>query len=102
MKLYKLFFVFSCAFFLAHSLSAFYEERLEHYSRQSYTDPNQPKLFLHCGNGFTPQWRRGPDGKKSLCNACGLHFSRNIKSEKKILRADTTERIKINNLIHRR
>lgn len=29
-----------------------------------------------CGVYSTPEWRKGPDGKKSLCNACGLRYSR--------------------------
>lgn len=35
----------------------------------------------HCGTTETPEWRRGPDGRKSLCNACGLYFSKMIKRE---------------------
>lgn len=27
-----------------------------------------------CGAKKTPQWREGPDGPRSLCNACGLKF----------------------------
>eukprot|EP01094_Clydonella_sp_ATCC50884_P023991 TRINITY_DN58_c0_g1_i1.p1 TRINITY_DN58_c0_g1~~TRINITY_DN58_c0_g1_i1.p1 ORF type:complete len:140 (-),score=31.83 TRINITY_DN58_c0_g1_i1:368-787(-) len=34
-----------------------------------------------CGTTETPEWRRGPDGMKSLCNACGLHFSKIIRRE---------------------
>ncbi|KAM7252924.1 hypothetical protein ACFE04_008686 [Oxalis oulophora] len=29
---------------------------------------------LHCGSGETPQWRAGPMGPKTLCNACGVRF----------------------------
>ena len=25
-----------------------------------------------CNRGETPRWRRGPDGPRTLCNACGL------------------------------
>lgn len=25
-----------------------------------------------CNSGSTPQWRHGPDGPRTLCNACGL------------------------------
>ncbi|CAH8380181.1 unnamed protein product [Eruca vesicaria subsp. sativa] len=28
----------------------------------------------HCGTNTTPQWRTGPDGPKTLCNACGVRF----------------------------
>ncbi|XP_059644705.1 GATA transcription factor 12-like [Cornus florida] len=29
---------------------------------------------LHCGSEKTPQWRAGPMGPKTLCNACGVRF----------------------------
>lgn len=29
---------------------------------------------LHCGSEKTPQWRAGPGGPKTLCNACGVRF----------------------------
>ncbi|XP_057454374.1 GATA transcription factor 9-like isoform X2 [Lotus japonicus] len=29
---------------------------------------------LHCGAEKTPQWRTGPMGPKTLCNACGVRF----------------------------
>lgn len=28
----------------------------------------------HCGVQKTPQWRAGPNGAKTLCNACGVRF----------------------------
>jgi hypothetical protein len=30
------------------------------------------KVCLFCGTSDTPMWRRGPDGKGTLCNACGV------------------------------
>lgn len=30
----------------------------------------------HCGLSDTPEWRRGPSGSRTLCNACGLFFSK--------------------------
>ncbi|CAN6344530.1 unnamed protein product [Urochloa humidicola] len=27
---------------------------------------------MHCGSSETPQWREGPAGPRSLCNACGV------------------------------
>lgn len=29
---------------------------------------------VHCGGSKTPQWRAGPAGAKTLCNACGVRF----------------------------
>jgi hypothetical protein len=28
----------------------------------------------HCASEETPQWRQGPDGPSTLCNACGVRF----------------------------
>ena len=34
---------------------------------------------LHCGEVDTPEWRRGPYGSRTLCNACGLYYRKLIK-----------------------
>ncbi|XP_062203646.1 GATA transcription factor 7-like [Phragmites australis] len=37
--------------------------------------PEQPvKRCTHCMSFKTPQWRAGPLGPKTLCNACGVRF----------------------------
>ncbi|KAK6465057.1 hypothetical protein DFJ63DRAFT_310161 [Scheffersomyces coipomensis] len=33
----------------------------------------------HCGADNTPEWRSGPDGSRTLCNACGLFYSKLIR-----------------------
>ena len=38
----------------------------------------QRRGCLHCGTVKTPQWRMGPEGKKTLCNACGVRFMKGI------------------------
>lgn len=38
-----------------------------------------PGVCHSCGNGDTPEWRRGPDGARTLCNACGLHFAKLVR-----------------------
>jgi hypothetical protein len=43
----------------------------------------QSKKCASCGASNSPEWRKGPDGTKSLCNACGLRFSRNISRVRK-------------------
>jgi len=41
-------------------------------------------LHCHmCGVTETPEWRRGPAGDHTLCNACGLHYAKSIKKQKK-------------------
>ncbi|XP_057528667.1 uncharacterized protein LOC130807475 [Amaranthus tricolor] len=32
------------------------------------------KMCLHCESTRTPQWRPGPMGRNTLCNACGVQF----------------------------
>ncbi|KAL0424487.1 UNVERIFIED_CONTAM: GATA transcription factor 5 [Sesamum radiatum] len=34
----------------------------------------QPRRCSHCGVTKTPQWRAGPMGSKTLCNACGVRY----------------------------
>ncbi|KAI9280142.1 GATA zinc finger-domain-containing protein [Umbelopsis sp. AD052] len=39
-----------------------------------------PQLRCHsCNVTETPEWRRGPDGARTLCNACGLHYAKLTK-----------------------
>ncbi|CAJ2635698.1 unnamed protein product [Trifolium pratense] len=33
-----------------------------------------PRRCSHCGVTKTPQWRTGPVGPKTLCNACGVRY----------------------------
>ncbi|XP_030523778.2 GATA transcription factor 5-like [Rhodamnia argentea] len=42
---------------------------------QQASGPTQPtRRCSHCGVQKTPQWRAGPLGAKTLCNACGVRF----------------------------
>ncbi|KAL6642320.1 hypothetical protein ACP70R_020501 [Stipagrostis hirtigluma subsp. patula] len=36
--------------------------------------PKRAKSCLHCGSTETPQWRSGPMGRSTLCNACGVRL----------------------------
>lgn len=49
---------------------------------------------LHCGQEETPEWRNGPVGKATLCNACGLFF-------KKLKRHFGNESVAIQYMQHR-
>uniref|UniRef100_A0ACD5Y5E7 Uncharacterized protein n=1 Tax=Avena sativa TaxID=4498 RepID=A0ACD5Y5E7_AVESA len=35
---------------------------------------NKGKTCLHCRASETPQWREGPKGRGTLCNACGVRY----------------------------
>ncbi|KFA48711.1 hypothetical protein S40293_09769 [Stachybotrys chartarum IBT 40293] len=41
-----------------------------------------PGRCRNCKATKTPEWRRGPDGARSLCNACGLQYAK-LKRERK-------------------
>ncbi|KAA1068349.1 blue light receptor [Puccinia graminis f. sp. tritici] len=36
-------------------------------------------LCLDCGVTQSPEWRKGPMGRKTLCNACGLRYAKKAK-----------------------
>jgi len=46
------------------------EDHLKYRKRAKRTQP--PGRCLSCDSSDTPEWRRGPDGARTLCNACGL------------------------------
>ena len=35
----------------------------------------------YCGAEYTKEWRKGPYGPKTLCNACGIQYSKMIADE---------------------
>ncbi|EKG16558.1 PAS domain-containing protein [Macrophomina phaseolina MS6] len=45
-----------------------------------------------CGRTDSPEWRRGPDGPKTLCNACGLMYSKAKRRTEKQLEQSQTGR----------
>ncbi|GME83507.1 unnamed protein product [Ambrosiozyma monospora] len=61
---------------------------------------------LHCQSKETPEWRRGPDGERTLCNACGLFYAKlckkygdfkakEIMSDRKMRGSETDRRVSI-------
>jgi hypothetical protein len=42
---------------------------------------NGVKCCTKCGATKTPQWREGPFGPKTLCNACGVKRTRKMRAE---------------------
>lgn len=47
--------------------------------RAKRTQP--PGRCMSCDSSDTPEWRRGPDGARTLCNACGLHYAKLLKRQ---------------------
>ncbi|KAI9319778.1 hypothetical protein BX666DRAFT_1916130 [Dichotomocladium elegans] len=44
----------------------------------------EPRECAKCHTQSSPEWRKGPSGNKTLCNACGLRFSRFIAKQKRL------------------
>ncbi|KAI8324750.1 hypothetical protein GQ54DRAFT_295920 [Martensiomyces pterosporus] len=43
----------------------------------------EKKTCKSCGTDSSPEWRKGPTGHKTLCNACGLRYARSINRANK-------------------
>ncbi|KAG1459561.1 hypothetical protein G6F56_006136 [Rhizopus delemar] len=37
-----------------------------------------PKMCAQCQSTESPEWRKGPNGPKELCNACGLRYAKTL------------------------
>lgn len=55
---------------MSSSLSFF--ETVIHRVRKN----DRGRMCTSCGTTNSPEWRKGPAGIKTLCNACGLRYSR--------------------------
>ncbi|KAG2349425.1 hypothetical protein BDR05DRAFT_1055119 [Suillus weaverae] len=38
-------------------------------------------VCVTCGRTDSPEWRKGPQGPKTLCNACGLRWAKQIRTK---------------------
>ncbi|KAE8655483.1 protein SEC13-like protein [Hibiscus syriacus] len=43
-------------------------------SAKASSESSWGRKCLHCASDKTPQWRTGPMGPKTLCNACGVRY----------------------------
>lgn len=68
---------------------------------QKRKNAGSPDMYCHsCGTTDTVEWRRGPDGSKSLCNACGLHYAKMLKREMMIPNRQTQKSaMSLNNIL---
>ncbi|KAI8370286.1 PAS domain-containing protein [Blakeslea trispora] len=66
------------------------KEQLEHYSnpkrkkqkKKSLGLADVPKICAQCQSTDSPEWRKGPNGPKELCNACGLRYAKSLSLKK--------------------
>ncbi|CAG9467481.1 unnamed protein product [Pedinophyceae sp. YPF-701] len=49
---------------------------------QASADVRRKAVCHNCGATSTPQWRCGPDGPRTLCNACGVRFKKGLPLDK--------------------
>ncbi|KAG0348330.1 hypothetical protein BG005_011613, partial [Podila minutissima] len=57
-------------------------ENMQHQKYRKRAKRTQPPgRCLSCDSSDTPEWRRGPDGARTLCNACGLHYAKLMKRQ---------------------
>ena len=70
---------------LPHGTHAHGPNRGAHALPRAQASPHHPHVLPapraggpcdHCGAADSPQWRRGPPGKPTLCNACGTRWRR--------------------------
>jgi len=62
--------------------------------------PSEELYCRSCGETQTCEWRRGPDGYKSLCNACGIHYAKIVKKEETALHSYKPKNIKLDMLLN--
>jgi len=53
------------------------------YKRTKGGDGESQYCCYQCGSRSSPEWRRGPEGPKTLCNACGIRYSKKLQLERK-------------------
>ncbi|KAI7901490.1 putative blue-light photoreceptor PCMADA1 [Cokeromyces recurvatus] len=68
------------------------KEQLESYTnpkrkkqkkkKASSESPDIPKMCAQCQSTDSPEWRKGPNGPKELCNACGLRYAKSLAAKK--------------------
>ncbi|KAL4265230.1 Plant GATA Transcription Factor [Pleurotus pulmonarius] len=47
--------------------------------RLKKTHTSEQYVCITCGRTDSPEWRKGPQGPKTLCNACGLRWAKQIR-----------------------
>ncbi|ANB13141.1 Gat2p [Sugiyamaella lignohabitans] len=52
-----------------------------HSRKRTRSSPREEIHCHQCGITDTPEWRRGPDGARTLCNACGLYHAKLVKKK---------------------
>ncbi|KAK2625869.1 hypothetical protein QTJ16_005181 [Diplocarpon rosae] len=62
-----------------YEMGMYEDDMKSHYGSESKKRRGRaapPGRCHSCNRAETPEWRRGPDGARTLCNACGLHYAK--------------------------
>ncbi|KII85081.1 hypothetical protein PLICRDRAFT_701268 [Plicaturopsis crispa FD-325 SS-3] len=59
------------------------QPKSKYRKRSSGQRATPPGKCHSCNIRETPEWRRGPDGARTLCNACGLHYAKLMRKRDK-------------------
>ncbi|KAJ3180111.1 blue light receptor [Irineochytrium annulatum] len=66
---------------LTAALSAAREGPAVKPPRKKVKIPKEELFCRRCGTTTSPEWRKGPEGPKTLCNACGLAHSKKQRKD---------------------
>ncbi|KAJ7461516.1 blue light receptor [Mycena latifolia] len=58
------------------------DDLLKKKKTQKKAAPTEQYVCITCGRTDSPEWRKGPLGPKTLCNACGLRWAKQTKVQK--------------------
>ncbi|KAF8205771.1 hypothetical protein K438DRAFT_1964188 [Mycena galopus ATCC 62051] len=58
------------------------DDQLKKKKTQKKVVPTEQYVCITCGRTDSPEWRKGPLGPKTLCNACGLRWAKQAKVQK--------------------
>lgn len=50
--------------------------------KRSFGGTAEQYVCVTCGRTDSPEWRKGPLGPKTLCNACGLRWAKKVRTDK--------------------
>ncbi|KAI8145035.1 hypothetical protein BJV82DRAFT_604628 [Fennellomyces sp. T-0311] len=54
------------------------------YNYSPFPRSIEVRICAKCHTRTSPEWRKGPSGNKTLCNACGLRFSRLVAKQRRM------------------
>ncbi|KAJ6618877.1 hypothetical protein B0H10DRAFT_2028341 [Mycena sp. CBHHK59/15] len=58
------------------------DDALKKKKQAKKAQPVEQYVCITCGRTDSPEWRKGPLGPKTLCNACGLRWAKQTKVQK--------------------